>query len=157
MLVSAIYQHESSHMSQTSWTSFPPPTPSCRSRLSQSTRFELPASYNRFPWAVLILHMVRYMFQCYSLLLSHCLLPAVSIRLLSVCIATAALQKSSYYSLSQELFRCLIYIISNHHRKESKYYWSPFYRRKIFDASKQERWEQTHVSLATKLILFPQC
>ena len=40
VLVSAIPQHESS---------LPPPTPSHPSRLSQSTRFELPASYSKFP------------------------------------------------------------------------------------------------------------
>ena len=55
MLVSAIHQHESViviHMSPPSWTSLWPPTPSHPSRLSQSTRFELPASYSKFPLAI---------------------------------------------------------------------------------------------------------
>ena len=36
-------------MSPTSWTSLPPCTPSYTSTLSQSTCFELPASYSKFP------------------------------------------------------------------------------------------------------------
>ena len=39
-------------MSPPSWTSVPSPTSSHPSRLSQSTRFELPASYSKFPQAV---------------------------------------------------------------------------------------------------------
>ena len=39
------------HISLLSWTSLPPPTPSHSSRLSQSTWFELPASYSKFPLA----------------------------------------------------------------------------------------------------------
>ena len=50
-MVSAIHQHESAigiHMSPTSWTSLPPPTLFYSSTLSQSTGFELPASYSKF-------------------------------------------------------------------------------------------------------------
>ena len=68
MLASAIQQHESAldiSVFPPSWTSLPPPTPSRPSRLSQSTGFELPASFSKFPLTVL--HMVIYMFQCYSL------------------------------------------------------------------------------------------
>ena len=51
VLVFAIYQNASAmgiHMSPPSGGSLPPPTPSHPSRLSQSTGFELPASYNKF-------------------------------------------------------------------------------------------------------------
>ena len=51
-----------------------PLTPSYPSRLSQSTRFELPASHSKFP-LVSVLNMVMYMFQCYSLYSSHPLHP----------------------------------------------------------------------------------
>ena len=57
MVVSAIHQHESAIgicMSPSSWTSLPPPTSSHSSRLSQSTRSELPESYSKFPLAILL-------------------------------------------------------------------------------------------------------
>ena len=44
ILNSAIHQHEAAKES--------PPTPSYPSRLSQSTRFELPVSYSKFPLAI---------------------------------------------------------------------------------------------------------
>ena len=59
MLVSAIDQHESApgiHVSCPSWASLPPPIPSHPSRLSQSTGFELPASYSKFPLALYFAH-----------------------------------------------------------------------------------------------------
>ena len=40
------------HMSPPSWTSLPSSTQSHASRLSQITRFELPASYNKFPLVI---------------------------------------------------------------------------------------------------------
>ena len=40
------------HMSPPLWTSLPPPTSSHASRLSQSTRSELPVSYSKFPLAI---------------------------------------------------------------------------------------------------------
>ena len=52
VLISAVHQLESAvgiHMSPPSGSSLLPPTPSHPSRLSQSTRFELPASYSKFP------------------------------------------------------------------------------------------------------------
>ena len=65
MLVSAIQWHESTicvHMSPPSWASLPPPIPSHPSRLSQSPRFELPASIiQQILTGHLILHMVMYM------------------------------------------------------------------------------------------------
>ena len=70
-VVFCIQQHESVigvQMSSPSRTSLPPPTLSHPSRLSQSTWFKLPGSYSKFPLAIyLILHMVMYMFQFYSL------------------------------------------------------------------------------------------
>ena len=55
MLVSATCRHDSAigiHISPPSRTSLPPPTPPHPSRLSQSTRFKLPGSYNKFPLAL---------------------------------------------------------------------------------------------------------
>ena len=52
---SIIQQHESAigvHISPPSWISLLPPTPSHPSRLSQSTGFELPAAYSKFPLAI---------------------------------------------------------------------------------------------------------
>ena len=48
------------HMPPPSWTSLPPPTPSHPFRLSQSTGFELHASYSKIFTGYLILHMVMY-------------------------------------------------------------------------------------------------
>ena len=56
------------HISPPSWISLPPPTPSHPSRLSQSTRFELPHHRVNSYW---LLHMIMYMIQCYSLSSSH--------------------------------------------------------------------------------------
>ena len=77
VLVSAMHQHESAidiHVS--SVLNLPPtsPMPSHSSRLSRSTRFELPASHSKFPLGS-VLNMVTYMFQCYSLYSSYPLLP----------------------------------------------------------------------------------
>ena len=55
------------YMSPNSWTSLPPPTPSHSSRLSQSTRFELPVSYSKFSWAIYFSYGNVYI----SVLLSH--------------------------------------------------------------------------------------
>jgi len=52
---SYLHQHQSAigtHVFPPSWTSFPPPTLSHRSWLSQSSGFGLPASYNKFPLAI---------------------------------------------------------------------------------------------------------
>ena len=66
LLVSATLQHESSQiyiclcLLSFPITSHPIPP----FRLSHNTRFELPASYSKFPLA--ILHMIMYMFPSYS-------------------------------------------------------------------------------------------
>ena len=55
VVVSAIHWHESAigiHTSPPLWMSLPTPTPSHPSRLSQSTRYELPESYSKFPLAI---------------------------------------------------------------------------------------------------------
>ena len=70
MLVSAKHQHESAigiPMSLPSWTSLSPPSPSHASRLLKSHT----ANSHWLP----ILHMVMYMFPCYSLQTPHPLLP----------------------------------------------------------------------------------
>ena len=48
----------------------PPPSPPCPSGLSQSTDSGYPASCIEFT-LIIVLHMVMYMFQCYSLKSSH--------------------------------------------------------------------------------------
>ena len=70
-------QHKSAtdlHMSPPSWTSLPPPTPSHPSRLSQSPRPELPASYGKFPLAVYFTYGNVYV----SMLLSQFVPPSPS-------------------------------------------------------------------------------
>ena len=63
-------------MSPSSWTSLPSPTPSHPSRLSQSTGLSsLHHTANSYWWS--LLHMVAYMFQCYSLNSSHLLPPTL--------------------------------------------------------------------------------
>ena len=55
MLVSTIHQYESvigTYMCPPYCTSLPLPSPSHSSRLSQSTRFELPVSHSKFPLAI---------------------------------------------------------------------------------------------------------
>ena len=129
-------------MSPTFWTSFPPPTPSYPSRLSEH-QIRAPCIIQQISTGCLnFTHGNGYISVLLSPFVPSSPSCSVSTSLVSVCISTAALQKSSYYSLSQELSRCLITIISNHHRKESKYYWSPYYRKKKtknFDASIQDR------------------
>ena len=79
------YQHESAigmHMFPPFWTSLPPPFPSYHSRLSQSSGFEIPASYSKSPllpnFTYGKTYMVMYVFQCYSLNSSQTLLPSMS-------------------------------------------------------------------------------
>ena len=85
-------------MSPPSWTALPPPTLSYSSRLSQSTGFELPASYSKYPLA--ISHRVI----CFQATLSTP--PTLSFQLcLQFCslrVSTAALQVIYYqYHLSR--------------------------------------------------------
>ena len=79
------HQHESAisiHMSCP--TLSPSPNPSHPSRLSQSTQFEPPASYSKFPLSVL--PMVMYLFQWYSFTLSFPLLPSLCPQTCSLCL-----------------------------------------------------------------------
>ena len=69
MLVSAVHQHEPAigiHMSPPSWTSLPPPTSSHPSRLPQSPSLSS-LSHAANSHRLSVLHMVVYMFPCYSL------------------------------------------------------------------------------------------
>ena len=78
VLVSAIHQHESSisiYISPPSWPPLPPLTPSHPSRLSQSTGFEFPASYSKFPLTLCF----TYGNACVSILLSQFILPSLSL------------------------------------------------------------------------------
>ena len=78
-------------MSPSSWTSLPPPTPSHPSKLSQSTRSELPESYSKFPLATYFMYGDVYV----SLLQFAPPSPSlnwVHKSVLYVCISIAALQ-----------------------------------------------------------------
>ena len=73
VLFSAIYQYEPAigiHMSSPSWPSFPSPTPSHTSGLSQSIWFEFPVSYSNFSVAIYFTYGI-YTFPSYSVNLSH--------------------------------------------------------------------------------------
>ena len=66
-MVSAIHQHESTigiHTSPPSGISLPPPTPPYPSKLLQSTGFQLPVSYSKFPPAVGFTHIHILISQC---------------------------------------------------------------------------------------------
>ena len=101
VLVSAIHQRESAtgvHISPPSWTSLPPPSPFCCSSLSQSTRFELPVSYSKFPSAMCFIHGHVYV----SMLLAQFAPPSPSLprdhkSVLSVSVSIAALQNDQYH------------------------------------------------------------
>ena len=74
-MTSALHQYEltiGKLLAPPSQTPLSLPSPSHPSRLAQSTSFGFPASYIRLPLAVL--HVVMYMFQCYSIKTSHPLL-----------------------------------------------------------------------------------
>ena len=91
VLASGIYQHESDtgiHMSPSSWTSLPPPTPSHTSRLSKSTELSSPC-HSANSHLLSALHMVMYMFPCYCLNSSHPFLPPLC--LFSVCVSTTGI------------------------------------------------------------------
>ena len=54
-MIFAIHKHDSAidtHMSSSSCTPLPPPSPSHSSRLSQSTGFGFPVSYGKHPLAI---------------------------------------------------------------------------------------------------------
>ena len=75
-MVFAIHQYEFAIgicVSPPSWTPFPPPSPPYSSMLSQSTSFSALHHTPNLHWSS-VLHMVTYMFQCYSLKSSHPLL-----------------------------------------------------------------------------------
>ena len=87
-LVSAIHHHESAigiHMSPSSRTSLPPPTPSHPSRLSQS-QAELPVLYRDFPLAIYFTYGNVFLY--ISIILSQFVppspFPAVSVSLFSM-------------------------------------------------------------------------
>ena len=80
-------------MSSPSWTSLTPPTPFHSSRLSQSTWFELPASYSEFLLAIYFKYGYLYVSMLLSQFLS--LLYCVHKALLHVFNSIAALQIGS--------------------------------------------------------------
>ena len=101
-LVSVIQQRESVtgiHISPTSGTSLASPTPSHLTSLSQSTGFELPVSYSKFPLAIYFIYGNVYV----SMLLSQCVPPSPSLAVSRslfpiVCVSFAALQIGSSVS-----------------------------------------------------------
>ena len=73
VLASVTHQHESAtgiHMPPPSWTPLPSPSPSYPSRLSQNPGLSS-LFYTANSHLLSILHMVMYMFPCYSLNSSH--------------------------------------------------------------------------------------
>ena len=97
LLFFAICQHKSAigiHMSPTSWTSLQPSTLSHPSRLSQSTGLRF-LCHTANSHQISILHMVIYMFLCFTLNSFHPLLLCVQKFVFYVCIFMAALQIDS--------------------------------------------------------------
>ena len=82
------------------------PSPPAPSRLSQSTSSGFPASYIKLP--LVVLHVVMYMFQWYSLKSSHPLLSHwVQRSVLYVCVSFAALHIGSSVPSFQILYICV--------------------------------------------------
>ena len=88
VLVSAIHQHESAigiHMSPPSWPSLLPPTTSQPSKLSQSPGLSSLSHTANSHW-LSILHVILYMFPCYSFHSSHPLLSLPESQVCSLCL-----------------------------------------------------------------------
>ena len=83
------------YMSPPPWTSLPPPTPLHPSRLSQSTRFENPVLYWKFPLAIYFAYGNTFVSLWHSQFVPHFPFPTVSTSLFSVCVSNAALQTGS--------------------------------------------------------------
>ena len=83
MYVDTIYQHKLAvDMRVPSFlTPLPPPSPPHPSRLSQSTRFELPASYSKFPLAIYFTYGNGYVAMLLSQFIPPTPFPTVSISL----------------------------------------------------------------------------
>ena len=109
VLVSALQWHESAigiQMSSLFLTSFPPPIPSCPSRLSQSTWLRSQCHRANSHW-LSTLHMVVFMLQstlsiCPTLSFPHCVHKSI----LYVCISTAAPQIHSSVPFFQIPYIC---------------------------------------------------
>ena len=100
MLASAIHQHESAlemHMPPPFLTSFPPPTPSHPSRLSQRPRLSF-LSHTANSYWLSILHMIVYMFLCHPLHSSH--------RLLSLLPSLTSISVSPFSMSASPLLPC---------------------------------------------------
>ena len=83
-----------------SWTSLPPVTPSHPSRLSESTRFDLPVSYSKFP-LVIYFTCVNAHVSILLLNLSLPLLPSLCPQVCSLCLHLHSVQFSSVQSLTR--------------------------------------------------------
>ena len=115
VLVSAIHQYESAigkNMSLPSGPFLPSPTPSQPSRLSGSTGLSSLHHTNSHQRSILL--MVMYMFPCYSLSLSHCLLPPFCPQVCSLCLCLHCCaanriikETGKSYNLSKSLFLSL--------------------------------------------------
>ena len=115
MLVSGIHQHDSAtgiHMSAPSWTSLPPPCPSHPSRLSQNTGWSA-LCHTANSHLLSILHMIIYVFPCYSQFIPLSPSPTVSTVCLYVCISIAAPCVHQYH-LSRFHMRALIFFHVQH-------------------------------------------
>ena len=111
-----MHPHESTigiHISPPSWTTPPPPhTLSRPSRLSQSTGFELSASYSKFPPAISCTNDMC-MFQCYSLKLSCPLLPSLCLYLFSMPASPSLVYKQAHQYHLSRLHVCLLSCFSH--------------------------------------------
>ena len=93
------------------WTSLPPSTPSHASRLSQSTGRSSLCHRANSHW-LSVLHLVMYMFQCYSLNLSHPLLPPLCPQVCSLCLRLCCCSANRFIStLSRFQIYAIIYDI----------------------------------------------
>ena len=114
VLLSPTYQHESTvytHMFPVSWSSLPPPIQSCTSRLSQSTGFELPVSYNIFPLYIYFTYSNVYVSVWFFQFVSPSSSPMMSSSLLSMSASPLLSCKLAHqYHLSKFQMYVLIYL-----------------------------------------------
>ena len=141
VLVSAIYQHESTiciHMPCTSWTSLPLPT--FPPKVVTEYGLELPASYSKFPLAIYFTHGNVRFHAILSILPTLSFPDCVHESVLCVCVSTAALQIGSLVPSLQISYTCA----------DIQYLFFTFWFTSLCIIGWRRKWQPTPVFLSGK-------